>query len=304
MADPKQLKLLRANINKWNNWRERYQGIIDLREADLSGANLSRANLRIVDLSNADLSGANLTDANLLRTDLSGANLTVANLSRADLSNATMGWTTFGAQDLRQVKGLETIQHIGPSDLSINTIYQSEGDFPEAFVRGTGAPDSFLEYIHALASKPIQYYTCFVSYSSKDQEFAERIYADLQSKGVRCWYAPEDLKIGEKFWHRIDESIRLYDKLLVILSHHSVQSEWVEREATAALEKEKRQQTLVLFPISVDEAFKDTLTPWASDVRRNRHIGDFRHWKDHDQYQKAFQRLLRDLKAESSKLRE
>ena len=37
---------------------------------------------------------------------------------------------------------------------------------------------------------------------------------------------------------------------------------------------------------------------WAADIRRMRHIGDFRHWKDHDEYQKVFERLLRDLKAQ------
>jgi hypothetical protein len=31
---------------------------------------------------------------------------------------------------------------------------------------------------------------------------------------------------------------------------------------------------------------------------RQRHAGDFRQWKQHDAYQKAFDRLLRDLKAE------
>jgi hypothetical protein len=36
--------------------------------------------------------------------------------------------------------------------------------------------------------------------------------------------------------------------------------------------------------------------PWAAKIRR-RHIGDFTHWKDHDSYQQAFARLLRDLKA-------
>jgi hypothetical protein len=29
---------------------------------------------------------------------------------------------------------------------------------------------------------------------------------------------------------------------------------------------------------------------------RQRHIGDFRQWKQHDAYTKAFDRLLRDLK--------
>jgi hypothetical protein len=33
------------------------------------------------------------------------------------------------------------------------------------------------------------------------------------------------------------------------------------------------------------------------NIRRTRHIGDFSRWKDHDAYQQAFERLLRDLKA-------
>jgi hypothetical protein len=36
----------------------------------------------------------------------------------------------------------------------------------------------------------------------------------------------------------------------------------------------------------------------TSDIRRKRHIGNFRAWQDHNSYQKAFTRLLRDLKGE------
>lgn len=42
----------------------------------------------------------------------------------------------------------------------------------------------------------------------------------------------------------------------------------------------------------------ETDQPWTVDIRRTRHIGDFSRWKDHDAYQQAFERLLRDLKAE------
>lgn len=42
-----------------------------------------------------------------------------------------------------------------------------------------------------------------------------------------------------------------------------------------------------------------TTKAWAADVRRRWHIGDFTRWKDHDAYQQAFERLLRDLKAEA-----
>jgi hypothetical protein len=38
---------------------------------------------------------------------------------------------------------------------------------------------------------------------------------------------------------------------------------------------------------------------WAAAIRRTRHTGDFTNWKSHDDYQKAFDILLRDLKAEA-----
>ena len=288
-------ELSNANLSNANlsNADLRY---VDFLNVDLSNANLSNADLRRVDFLNADLSNANLTSANLI-----GANLTDAHLNGADLSNATIEWTTFGELDLRKVKGLETVVHQGPSNLTINTLYRSEGDIPEMFVRGTGAPDSFIEYMHALASKPIQYYTCFISYSSKNQDFAQRLYADLQSNGVRCWYAPEDLKWGAQTRQGIDEAIRLHDKLLLILSKQSIASGWVEQEVLTAMKKEKREKRTTLFPVRIDNAIDTCPFAWASEIRRERNIGNFTGWKkSHDSYQKAFKRLLRDLKADTT----
>ncbi len=66
----------------------------------------------------------------------------------------------------------------------------------------------------------------------------------------------------------------------------------------AALEKERKQSgKLVLFPIRLDDAVMETDQAWAASLRRTRHIGDFRNWKDHDAFKTAFERLLRDLKA-------
>jgi len=60
----------------------------DLRDANLSYANLSGAYLRGADLIDADLSGAYLRGADLIDADLSGAYLRGANLIGADLSGA------------------------------------------------------------------------------------------------------------------------------------------------------------------------------------------------------------------------
>ena len=143
--------------------------------------------------------------------------------------------------------------------------------------------------------------SCFISYSGKDQGFAERLHADLRNKGVRCWFAPEDLKIGAEIRVGIDESIRLHDKLLLVLSETSVKSQWVQQEVETALAKEREQGRTVLFPIRLDEAVMQIGTGWPAYLKNTRNIGDFTHWKDHDSYQKAFARLLRDLKAEETK---
>jgi hypothetical protein len=207
--------------------------------------------------------------------------------------------TSLESNDLSEVKGLETVQHIGPSWIGIDTIYESKGNIPEVFLRGAGVPEPFIVQMKALvaAMEPIQFYSCFISYSNKDGEFAERLYADLQSRNVRCWFAPEDMKIGDKIRPRIDEAIRVHDKLLLVLTESSMKSTWVEKEVETAFEKERKQGRTVLFPIRLDDAVMKAKEAWAADVRRMRHIGDFRRWKEHDKYKAAFERLMRDLKA-------
>jgi hypothetical protein len=246
--------------------------------------------------------GANLQGSELYGANMTGANLflvrfTTASLSGANLTNALVGFTEFVGVDLSHVIGLDSTRHASPSTVDVETIYRSKGRIPEVFLRGCGIPEDFITYMGSLVGKAIDFYSCFISYSSKDDDFAQRLHADLQQQGVRCWFAPEDLKIGDKFRMRIDESILIHDKLMVILSENSIRSTWVEEEVEAAIEKERKQNKLVLFPIRLDDAVMETDQAWAASLRRTRHIGDFRAWKDHDQYQKSFERLLRDLKA-------
>jgi|SRR6266568_823145 len=284
----------------------------DLSGADLSGADLSRADLsqarfnrtRLIkatfaeaNLSGADFSEADLGGAHLSRANLRGTILTNAKLNGANLRRAKAAGTTFGNIDLSRVKGLNAVNHNGPSTIGLDTISHSQGNIPEIFLRKAGVPDSIIEAIPSLIGslRPIDFYSCFISYSDKDRAFAERLYDDLQSKGVRCWFAPEDLKWGEKIRTGIDEAIHLHDKLLLILSKHSVASGWVEHEVKSALAKERKEKRIVLFPIRLDKAIFDSPLAWATEIRHERNIGDFTGWKQHDDYQKALARLLSEL---------
>jgi hypothetical protein len=149
--------------------------------ADLTGANLNRADLLGANFSGAGLSGAGLTGANLTLTHFSGALLDIS-----DFTDAFVVFTVFANNDLSTVKGLETVQHLGPSTIGIDTIYRSKGNIPEIFLRGAGVPEDFITYMKSLVGKAIDFYSCFISYSTTDDDFAQRLYADLQAKNVRC----------------------------------------------------------------------------------------------------------------------
>jgi len=324
MANREHLTILKKGVRTWNRWRRKNHLLrpnlrkanlreVDLNGAELGGADLTAANLYHADLYKANLSGAILRDATLRwadlgSSDLSGADLSWADLSQADFTEANLTGTNLalsvmyntelGNVDLSAAKGLREVNHEGPSSIGIDSIYRSGGNIPEVFLREAGVPEPFIVHMKSLvaAMSPIEFYSCFISYSSKDQDFAERLHADLRSKNVRCWFAPEELKIGDKLRPAFDEAIRVHDKLMVLLSESSVGSHWVEKEVETAFEKERRQSRTVLFPIRLDEAVMETDQAWAADIRRTRHIGDFRDWKNHDSYKKAFDRLLRDLK--------
>jgi hypothetical protein len=242
------------------------------------------------------------------------ANLTLAALNSADVSEAHLSETAFFSTNLTAVRDLETCVHDGPSILDHRTLAHS-GRLPLVFLRGCGLSDWEIEatklYQPGLTPTQInditrnvyglrtdrRFYSCFISYASKDHAFAEHLYANLQNKGVRCWFAPEDMKAGDRIRDTIEQQIRLREKLLIILSSASIASPWVEEEVEAALEEERRspERRPVLVPIKIDNAVEDTNQAWARTIKRTRHIGDFTRWEDNDVYQEALTRLLRDL---------
>jgi hypothetical protein len=276
----------------------------NLSEANLSEANLLIANLSAANLAKAVLDGALLLSANLSAANLSAASLAATNLSRAklgeaDLSGTKLAMTVFGDVDLSGCKNLERIVHNGPSVVDIRTLQRS-GPLPLSFLRGVGLPDTLIDYLPSLLGQATQFYSCFISYSSKDDDFVHRLHADLQNKGVRCWFAPHDMKIGAKILDTLDEAIRLRDKVLLVLSEASIASDWVEDEITKVFEEERQRRGVVLFPVRLDDTIFGTKEAWAAKLRAGRNIGDFRAWKDHDAYQKALQRVLRDLEVEKA----
>jgi len=312
-ADFSRADLSGANLSRAELWDAHLSGA-DLRMANLSMADLTRAKLREANLSGADLSEADLFIANLSGADLSEANLRKAilretNLSGANLSGAHCITTTFANVDLSEVKGLDSIHHDGPSTIGIDTLIRSKGKIPELFLRDCGAPESLIQSLPMILNsmEPIQFYSCFISHSSADKDFARRLFSRMRDEGIRAWLDEEDMKAGRELYPQIDEAIRVHNKFLLILSEASMHSNWVATEIRRTRLAEKREGQRKLFPIRlVDfgqiEAWElpDSSGEDLAEVVRKIFIPDFSNWKDHGTFEAAFARLLRDLKAEES----
>jgi serine/threonine protein kinase len=159
--------------------------------------------------------------------------------------------------------------------------------------------ETFINSLSSLPIIPIQGHSLLLSYSHHNHVFIKRLYKDLKDHHVHCWFAPHDLPPGTPLMHDIEGAIHLHEKLLLILSDHTVNSTWVELEVEAALYKEVTTGEAILFPIRLDNTVLQSDTQWAKRLRQ-RHIGDFTNFQDDAAYQQAFATLLRHLKVSKS----
>ena len=274
---------------------------------DFTNADLERADLR-----DADLTGVIFLQANLNKVSFRGAKLNLTTFSACfmkgcDITAADVVFSTFASVDLSEVRGLDAVRHLGPSSIGIDTLYQSNGKIPDSFLFGAGVDEDIVNHIvrSIRCGPPIQWHSCFISYSTTDEAFAMRLHARMRQDNMRVWFAPEDISGGKKIHEQLFEAIQIHDKLLLVLSEASIRSEWVVTEIRKAREVERKENRRKLFPIRLVDF--DILRKWTcfdadsgKDLAvelREYYIPDFSNWKNHDAFELAFIRLQKDLKA-------
>ena len=96
--------------------------------------------------------------------------------------------------------------------IGIDTLFLSQWGDIGSFLRGCGVPDALIVQQRAVvgAMEPIQFYSCFISYSTKNQDFADALHSKTRH-GTSGPVRPEDVQGGKKLHEQIDEAIRVYE---------------------------------------------------------------------------------------------
>jgi hypothetical protein len=175
-----------------------------------------------------------------------------------------------------------------------------------SFLRGCGLPETLIDYLPSLLNRPIEFYSCFISYSHAEKPFARRLHDQLQRRGIRCWLDEHQLLPGDDFHDQIDRGIKLWDKVLLCCSQASLTSWWVDGEIERAFTKERElmkqrgHKVLALVPLNLDNHLFTDL--WQSGKRtevRSRIAANFTGWQtDNDRFEAAFERVLEALRSD------
>ena len=299
------INLVNSNLNETDLSESRLEGA-KLRNAELVKCQMQNAYLGFVDFSEADLSEANLEE-----TWLHFSLFSETILEKTRFNKATFGRTSFSDTDLSTALQLDTCYHFDASSIDNFTLKKSV-PLPTLFLQGLGLADWEIEqsklYQQGLsneqiseisnrvydlrATQAVQIGPIFISYSHKDADFVDRLGELLSAKGIRFSRDGRELKAG-RLEKQVDRAMRLHELVLIVLSKHSVNSDWVEYEVKKARRLEREAGRDMMIPIALDDEWKRC--NWPERLREQiveYNITDFSEWQKEDELWMQFAKLL------------
>ncbi|MCB0532005.1 MAG: toll/interleukin-1 receptor domain-containing protein [Saprospiraceae bacterium] len=272
-----------------------------LSDFDFSRTNLSDCVFWEIVLHRTRFQGANLSGTEFRQCDLYQVDLEAAELSRstfvlslfreANFQGAHFGQSHFAYSPLQGCTGLEKTVHPLPGHMDFLSLVHSQ-QVPFEFAQHFGINEVLFNAIRKL--EPERFYDCFISYSTRNEDFVQYLRAVLLIAKVPCWYAPADYRLNAD-WHASKKSedyelardlynlVDASDVLLLVVSNDSMRSEWVRKEVLRV----RKQRVIGLLIEDVDPALA-AQTRWL-DV-----FGwlDFRNWRDPAVFRSRMGQLL------------
>lgn len=264
----------------------------DLRDANLAGANLTEANLEWADLSGvnlarARLTGTNLEVANLTNVDLRGASLVRTMLHRTLMNKAVLELTLFGDCDLGQALQLESVTHLGPSIIGLDSLARSQGLIPEEFLRQAGVAESVIDMQGHLRQSHNNYSRVLLVSSFQDEEFVQRLEDDLRLAGFSCWrlFVDDEAPVRSNGVFPTLQRFSYYDQMLLVCSEYSLDSPFGWRFFERVIRRPVAASTDIrtVIPLALDNQLYTSQDPLCDDLRAQL-VVDFRGWQDDGAY--------------------
>ena len=291
--------------------------------ANLTGANLKRAVFEQSNLSSAFLNHTTLNGARFIRANLQGAYLNGVEMKEAEIEDcqfhqSTMGNLVLEDIDLSSAAGLETVKHLAPSTIGRGTFIKTGKALPLSFLRGAGlaeweieasklhrpelTPTQVTDIVYKIDelrnSAPIQIHNLFISYAHKDSHFVDTIEPLLQERNIRFWRDIHNASAGP-LENILVRAIEHNPTVLLILSKHSIDSDWVAFEIEQARKLEKNTSAPSSAPSpstvpSLRRAGKVSSGALKRQLERY-HILNFSNWKEQEVLQQQFEKLVKGL---------
>ncbi len=311
---------------------------VDLTRADLSGAEVSRVNfsasrlfratlkgvrgegtdfskavLQGGDLTDSVLSQASFVDADLQETDLAGAELLGVNFAHADLDRANFervrcGWLTWTDVDLSRTTGLDSMTHLGPGSIGLDTLERSGARIPKAFLRGNGVGQDWIETYESHEEPAAASDTFFIVYAVQEEPFAGRLHNTLQKRGVRCWLDPRRADDDNGLTGQVSErGFRAWDRVLLCATRATLSATWMGtlidtvKRREESIQSQTGQSVTVMWPLNLDGyLFSGSWKHADATEVAGRVLADFTGWRrNKTKFLDELDSLVEKLKAES-----
>jgi hypothetical protein len=125
----------------------------------------------------------------------------------------------------------------------------------------------------------------FISYSHSDSKFVNRLTSDLEKEGNSAWLDKKEIEVGDSISKKIEEGISKCDFFCLVISGHSVNSNWVEREYRTALNAQLSSGTTPkILPLLIQ------------DVELPLHLKDIKFADFSSGYKSGLKQLLKAIK--------
>lgn len=104
----------------------------------------------------------------------------------------------------------------------------------------------------------------FISYSSKDKAFAERLANELRDSGINTWIDLWQIRVGDSIVSKIQTGLSESDYVVAVLSTNSISSRWVQEELNSVKIRELEQGRKVILPVLIE---KCKIPPFLADKK-------------------------------------